>query len=105
MPHGNEITMRLFASGCCHTDVHIVAGEMGVKHFPIHPCHVEGTGIVHRLGELVDRSKFSIADRIGIPWLEIPVALARTVLVLVSSSVNIRRTQGCRFKALVLTTF
>ena len=67
-PKGDEICMRIKASGCCHTDVHICAGELGTENFPIHPCH-EGTGIVHRMGDLVDRGRFSIGDHIGIPWL------------------------------------
>ena len=47
-PRENEVLVRLAAAGLCHSDAHIVAGEMPVP-FPVVGGH-EGAGVVEEVG-------------------------------------------------------
>ncbi len=65
-PGPGQIRVRVHACGVCRTDLHIVDGELTEPKLPLIPGH-EIVGRVDRLGEGVNR--FSIGDRVGIPWL------------------------------------
>lgn len=63
----NQILVKIYASGVCHTDLHAVNGDWPVKPtLPLIPGH-EGAGIVVAAGENVTNVK--IGDRVGVPWL------------------------------------
>jgi propanol-preferring alcohol dehydrogenase len=66
MPGSGEIRLQVRACGVCHTDLHIVEGELPHPRSPIIPGH-QIVGVVERLGDNV--KQFSIGDRVGIPWL------------------------------------
>jgi S-(hydroxymethyl)glutathione dehydrogenase/alcohol dehydrogenase len=49
-PREREVLVRIVAAGVCHSDLHLVDGEMGLDRVPCVPGH-EGAGIVERLGK------------------------------------------------------
>ncbi len=65
-PGPNEIRIAVRACGVCHTDLHIVEGEIAVPNLPIVPGH-QIVGMVDRLGK--NASRFRVGDRLGVPWL------------------------------------
>jgi alcohol dehydrogenase, propanol-preferring len=63
----NDILVKVFASGVCHTDLHAANGDWPVKpSLPFIPGH-EGVGEVVEAGPLVTDVK--VGDRVGVPWL------------------------------------
>jgi len=66
-PGLNQVLVRIYACGVCHTDLHAANGDWPVKpKLPLIPGH-EGVGTVEELGEGVTHLKKG--DRVGIPWL------------------------------------
>lgn len=65
-PGAGEILVRVRACGVCHTDLHVVEGELPNPKLPIIPGH-EIVGVVEAPGE--GASRFQPGDRVGIPWL------------------------------------
>ena len=65
-PAVDEVRLRVHACGVCHTDLHLVEGEIALPRLPIVPGH-QIIGQVHALGEGV--SRFALGDRVGVPWL------------------------------------
>jgi alcohol dehydrogenase, propanol-preferring len=66
-PGPGELLVRVRACGLCHTDLHIIEGELPPKKSPITPGH-QIVGIVEKLGGNVLNQK--IGDRVGIAWLQ-----------------------------------
>jgi alcohol dehydrogenase, propanol-preferring len=66
IPGPSEILVRVAACAVCRTDLHVVDGELPQPKLPLIPGH-EIVGRVLRLGAAA--SRFSVGDRIGIPWL------------------------------------
>ena len=62
----DEILIRVKACGICHTDLHIIEGELNLPKLPIVPGH-QITGIVEKIGEKVKQIK--IGDKVGVPWV------------------------------------
>jgi S-(hydroxymethyl)glutathione dehydrogenase / alcohol dehydrogenase len=54
-PRHGELLVRVAAAGVCHSDLHLVDGDLGSERFPIVPGH-EGAGIVEAVGPGVDRA-------------------------------------------------
>lgn len=48
-PRQGEVTVQLHGSGLCHSEVHVVNGEMGVSHLPVCGGH-EGAGVIVAVG-------------------------------------------------------
>jgi propanol-preferring alcohol dehydrogenase len=65
-PGDNDILVRIRACGICHTDLHVIEGELPQKKSPLTPGH-QIVGIVERAGKNV--SNHRIGDRVGVPWL------------------------------------
>lgn len=65
-PHRGEIRIRVLACGVCHTDLHIVEGDLPLVRRPLVPGH-QVVGEVEALGPGVDR--FRVGDRVGVAWL------------------------------------
>jgi alcohol dehydrogenase, propanol-preferring len=61
-----EILIKVRCCGVCHTDLHIVTGELAPHRLPVVPGH-EIIGTVERAGEGAER--FRIGQRIGAAWL------------------------------------
>lgn len=64
-PAGDELLVRVQACGVCHTDLHIVEGEVPTDR-PIVPGH-QVVGTVERIG--AKATGWKPGDRVGIPWL------------------------------------
>src|SRR5512135_1061565 len=65
-PQAGEIRIRITACGVCHTDLHVVEGDIHPTKMPIIPGH-QAVGVVDELGPQVTR--FKQGDRAGVPWL------------------------------------
>ena len=65
-PAAGQIRVRVSCCAVCHTDLHVVEGELQLPKVPVVPGH-QIVGIVDALGEGVQR--FKVGDRVGIPWL------------------------------------
>jgi propanol-preferring alcohol dehydrogenase len=67
VPGPGEITVRMEASGLCHTDIHAAHGDWPVKPVPPFVPGHEGVGIVHATGAGVTSP--AIGQRVAVPWL------------------------------------
>lgn len=65
-PAPGQVRLRVRACGVCHTDLHLVEGEIPTPKLPVVPGH-QIIGRVDALGAGVTR--FSVGDRVGVPWL------------------------------------
>ena len=62
----DEILIKVKNCGICHTDLHIVEGELDLPKLPIIPGH-QVAGLVEKIGKKV--KTFKQGDRVGVPWL------------------------------------
>jgi propanol-preferring alcohol dehydrogenase len=60
------VRLRVRACGVCHTDLHLVEGEIATPRLPVVPGH-QIIGRVDALGANVTR--LAVGDRVGVPWL------------------------------------
>jgi propanol-preferring alcohol dehydrogenase len=65
-PGPREISLKILTCGICHTDLHIVEGELPSKKLPVIPGH-QIVGTVEAVGKKVTR--FRAGDRVGVAWL------------------------------------
>ena len=65
-PGEGEIRIRVHVCGVCHTDLHIVEGDIPHPKLPIVPGH-QIAGVVDARGP--DTARFREGDRAGVPWL------------------------------------
>ena len=66
IPGPKEVRVRISTCGICHTDLHVIEGELPSKKLPIVPGH-EIVGVVNAVGENV--SRFGEGDKVGVAWL------------------------------------
>ena len=66
-PGPGQITVRMEASGLCHTDIHAAHGDWPVKPVPPFVPGHEGIGIVHAVGDGV--TSLRDGERVAVPWL------------------------------------
>jgi propanol-preferring alcohol dehydrogenase len=77
-PGPGQVTVRMEASGLCHTDIHAANGDWPVTPtVPFIPGH-EGVGIVTALGDGVTNLK--TGDRVAVPWLGYACGICRYCL-------------------------
>src|SRR5438094_6539707 len=66
VPAAGSLLVEISVCGVCHTDLHVVEGELPDPTLPIIPGH-------QIVGTVVERgasaSRFPIGTRVGIPWL------------------------------------
>jgi propanol-preferring alcohol dehydrogenase len=67
VPGRGQITIRMQASGLCHTDIHAANGDWPVKPVPPFVPGHEGVGTVHAVGDGVQN--VGISDVVAVPWL------------------------------------
>ena len=68
-PGPGEVLLRVLACGCCHTDLHVCAGELPPRPLPVVPGH-EIVAEVAAAGEGVGGPGAPRpGDRVGLPWL------------------------------------
>jgi len=65
-PAEDEIRLRVSTCGVCRTDLHVVEGELPLRHSPLIPGH-QIVGIIDAVGSAVD--EFAVGDRVGVAWL------------------------------------
>jgi alcohol dehydrogenase, propanol-preferring len=65
-PGPGEVRVRVLYCGVCHTDLHIVVGELTPPALPLIPGH-QVVGVVSKLGGSCSRLK--VGDRVGMAWL------------------------------------
>jgi propanol-preferring alcohol dehydrogenase len=65
-PAPGQVRLRVRACGVCHTDLHLVEGELALPKLPVVPGH-QIIGQVEALGTGVTR--YALGDRVGVPWL------------------------------------
>jgi propanol-preferring alcohol dehydrogenase len=65
-PNPTEIRIKVHTCGVCHTDLHIVEGELPLPKLPIIPGH-QVVGTVEAVGQKATR--FTPGNRVGVPWL------------------------------------
>lgn len=65
-PDAGQLLVCLSACAVCRTDLHIIDGELPDPKLPLIPGH-QIVGHVEQVGTGIE--KFSIGDRVGIPWL------------------------------------
>src|SRR3989304_5556990 len=65
-PGPGEVRIKVSACGICHTDLHIVEGELPLAKAPIVPGH-QIVGVVDASGH--GATRFREGDRVGAPWL------------------------------------
>jgi S-(hydroxymethyl)glutathione dehydrogenase/alcohol dehydrogenase len=63
-PHPGEVMVRVAAGGVCHSDLHVIHGDLGAP-LPVVLGH-EGAGIVEKVGEGV--SAFKPGDHVLLLW-------------------------------------
>jgi alcohol dehydrogenase, propanol-preferring len=66
-PGRGQVTVRMEASGLCHTDIHAANGDWPVKPVPPFVPGHEGVGLVHAIGAGV--SGLNLGQRVAVPWL------------------------------------
>jgi len=66
MPGPQEVRLKILSCGICHTDLHIVEGELPSKKLPVIPGH-QIVGMVESVGKKVTR--FMVGDKVGVAWL------------------------------------
>lgn len=65
-PGPGEVRVRVSICGVCHTDLHIVEGDIHPPKLPLIPGH-QAVGTIDALGASVKSHREG--DRVGIPWL------------------------------------
>jgi propanol-preferring alcohol dehydrogenase len=65
-PGAGQVQLRVLACGVCHTDLHLVEGELELPRLPTVPGH-QVVGVVAAVGSGVTRHR--VGDRVGVPWL------------------------------------
>lgn len=65
-PGPGEVRVHIRCCAVCHTDLHIVEGDLALPKLPLVPGH-QIVGLVDALGPGVHTLR--VGDRVGIPWL------------------------------------
>ncbi len=65
-PGPGEVRLRVRACGICHTDLHVMEGELPVRKSPLIPGH-QIVGVVDAVGPGVTSPR--LGERVGVPWL------------------------------------
>ena len=65
-PGSGQVLIEVSACGVCHTDLHIMDGELTNPKLPLVLGH-QIVGTVQRAGP--DARRFQIGERVGVPWL------------------------------------
>ena len=67
LPGPGEVLVQVNYCGICHTDLHIVEGELPLVRLPLIPGH-QVVGQVVELGPRTEQ--FRVGDRVGLGWLQ-----------------------------------
>jgi propanol-preferring alcohol dehydrogenase len=65
-PGSTQVLLKVHACGVCHTDLHIIDGELDSPKLPLVLGH-QIVGTVVQVGQFARR--FKIGEKVGVPWL------------------------------------
>lgn len=65
-PGPGQVRLKIHTCGVCHTDLHIVEGDLALPRLPTIPGH-QVVGVVDTVGEGV--TLHQPGERLGVPWL------------------------------------
>lgn len=65
-PGPGQVRLKIQTCGVCHTDLHLVEGDLSLPRLPTVPGH-QVVGVVDMVGESV--TLHQPGDRLGVPWL------------------------------------
>jgi len=65
-PAAGDVRLRVVACGACHTDLHIVEGDLPAKRTPLIPGH-QIVGVIDSVGEGVAATR--VGERVGVSWM------------------------------------
>ena len=65
-PGPGEVRVQIGACGVCHTDLHLVEGDLPLEKCPVVPGH-QIVGVIDAVGDGVSAER--IGERVGVPWL------------------------------------
>lgn len=65
-PATGEVLLRVHACGACHTDLHIVEGDLPLHRCPVIVGH-QIVGTIVEVGAGVDGGR--VGERVGVPWI------------------------------------
>ena len=65
-PGPRDVLVRVHTCGVCHTDLHIVEGDLPLHKTPTIVGH-QVVGVIEALGSEV--SQWHVGDRVGVPWV------------------------------------
>ena len=65
-PGPGQILIRVSACGICHTDLHVIEGDLAPHLLPLTPGH-QIVGVVEEAGQGANR--FEVGTSVGVPWL------------------------------------
>jgi len=66
LPGPGQVLLKILACGVCHTDLHIVDGELSEPKLPLVLGH-QIVGVVVQVG--LGAKRFYPGERVGVPWL------------------------------------
>lgn len=64
--NSKSVLLRVRACGVCHTDLHIIEGDLPLRKSPITIGH-QVVGMIEKVGDKVTQCK--VGERVGVPWL------------------------------------
>lgn len=67
-PRQDEILVRMVGSGLCHSDDHMLTGDLPAKMYPISMGH-EGAGVVERVGP--DTTGYAVGDHVVFSFMPV----------------------------------
>lgn len=65
-PQEGQVLVRVLYCGVCHTDLHIVEGDIHPPRLPVTPGH-QVAGIIEQVG--LHAGEWKTGQRVGLPWL------------------------------------
>jgi alcohol dehydrogenase, propanol-preferring len=65
-PGPGQVRLKIHTCGVCHTDLHLIEGDLALPRLPTIPGH-QIVGLVDAVGEGVTLHR--VGDRLGVPWL------------------------------------
>jgi propanol-preferring alcohol dehydrogenase len=72
-PGMGQVCIKISVCGVCHTDLHLVEGEIHPPHLPVTPGH-QIVGFIEAIGEPPSSKRegspvLTLGQRVGVPWL------------------------------------
>jgi propanol-preferring alcohol dehydrogenase len=67
-PSPGQVRVRVAACGICHTDLHVVEGDLPPRRSPVIPGH-QIVGVVDAVGPGAAAAGRRIGERVGVTWL------------------------------------